>query len=80
MDRGISMVVDVQQGFDDADYWGPRNNPACEANIAALIAHCARAGWPLIFVRHDSTRRVRRCGRTTRATRSRTSSPASRTC
>ena len=49
------MVVDVQQGFDDAAYWGPRNNPACEDNIAALLAHCARrSDWPLIYVRHDS--------------------------
>jgi nicotinamidase-related amidase len=48
------MVVDVQRGFDDADYWGPRNNPACEDNIAALIAHARYRGWPLIYVRHDS--------------------------
>ena len=38
------VVVDVQQGFDDADYWGPRNNPACEANVAALIAHWREQG------------------------------------
>ena len=50
------MVVDVQQGFDDAGYWGPRNNPACEDNIAALIAHAGRSGWPLVYVRHDSDR------------------------
>jgi len=45
------MIVDVQNGFDRADFWGPRNNPDCEANIAALLAQ-----WngPLIFVRHDS--------------------------
>jgi nicotinamidase-related amidase len=49
------MVVDVQQGFDDAGYWGPRNNPACEDNIAALIGHARASGWPLIYVRHDST-------------------------
>jgi nicotinamidase-related amidase len=49
------MVVDVQQGFDDAAYWGPRNNPACEANIAALIAHAREQKWPLVYVRHDST-------------------------
>jgi nicotinamidase-related amidase len=51
MDRAL-MVVDVQKGFDRAEFWGRRNNPDCEANIAALIA-----GWdgPLIFVRHDST-------------------------
>jgi nicotinamidase-related amidase len=53
MDRAL-MVVDVQQGFDDADYWGPRNNPACEDNIAALIAHARAQNWPLIYVRHDS--------------------------
>ena len=49
------MVVDVQRGFDDAGYWGPRNNPACEDNIAALIAHARAQNWPLIYVRHDST-------------------------
>ena len=29
------IVVDVQRGFDDAEYWGPRNNPDCEANVGA---------------------------------------------
>src|SRR3954451_18426583 len=47
----VLLVVDVQRGFDDTAYWGPRNNPDCEANIAALLAH-----WPgyVVFVRHDS--------------------------
>ena len=49
------IVVDVQRAFDDAGYWGPRNNPACEANIAALIGHARARDWPLIYVRHDST-------------------------
>jgi len=31
------VVVDVQRGFDDAGYWGRRNNPACEANVAAAF-------------------------------------------
>jgi nicotinamidase-related amidase len=48
------IVVDVQRGFDDAGYWGPRNNPACEDNIAALIAHARDREWPLVYVRHDS--------------------------
>jgi nicotinamidase-related amidase len=48
------MVVDVQRGFDDAGYWGPRNNPACEANVAALIAHARAKHWTLVYVRHDS--------------------------
>src|SRR5215207_5509104 len=30
------VVVEVQKAFDDEAYWGHRNNPACEANVAAL--------------------------------------------
>jgi nicotinamidase-related amidase len=51
--RDVALIVlDVQRGFDDAAYWGPRDNPACEANIGRLLA-----GWegPRVFVRHDST-------------------------
>jgi nicotinamidase-related amidase len=52
------VVVDVQQAFDDAGYWGPRNNPACEDNVGALIAHWREQGGPLVYVRHDSTEDV----------------------
>lgn len=48
------LVVDVQQGFDDADYWGPRNNPTCEDNIAALLDEWRARGRRVVFVRHDS--------------------------
>jgi nicotinamidase-related amidase len=48
------LVIDVQRAFADADYWGARNNPACEANIAALIDAWRAAGRPLVYVRHDS--------------------------
>ncbi|MFS0866478.1 cysteine hydrolase family protein [Microbacterium sp. 179-B 1A2 NHS] len=54
LDRPALVVVDVQAGFDDAAYWGPRNNPDCEQNIAALIGRWRDRGWPLVFVRHDS--------------------------
>ncbi|HEY6695809.1 MAG TPA: isochorismatase family protein [Solirubrobacteraceae bacterium] len=47
------VVVDVQQAFDDGDYWGARNNPSCEANVAALIAAWRAAERPLVFVRHE---------------------------
>jgi nicotinamidase-related amidase len=54
LDRTALLVVDVQQAFGDADYWGPRNNPAAEENIAALIAAWRAASRPVVFVRHDS--------------------------
>lgn len=47
------VVVDVQVGFDDP-WWGPRNNPACDENIAALVSGFGSTGRPVVFVRHDS--------------------------
>lgn len=47
------IVVDVQRGFDDPG-WGRRGNPACEDNVAALIAAWRERGWTVVFVRHDS--------------------------
>jgi nicotinamidase-related amidase len=54
VDRVALIVVDVQQGFDHP-VWGPRNNPACEENISALIEAWRAAGQPLVYVRHDSS-------------------------
>lgn len=48
------VVVDVQQGFDELDFWGPRNNPGADGNIASLIDVWQATGRPVVFVRHDS--------------------------
>lgn len=48
------VVVDVQKGFEEVDFWGTRNNPAADDNIAALIDVWQSTGRPVVFVRHDS--------------------------
>ncbi|GGY31931.1 cysteine hydrolase family protein [Streptomyces tanashiensis] len=48
------VVVDVQKGFEQ-EFWGRRNNPEAEANIAALIDAWQGTGRPVVFVRHDSS-------------------------
>ena len=51
--RFALVVVDAQQGFDDP-WWGARNNPDCDANIAALVDRWVERDRPLVYVRHDS--------------------------
>jgi nicotinamidase-related amidase len=48
------VVVDVQKGFEEADFWGTRNNPGADDNIASLIDVWQSTGRPVVFVRHDS--------------------------
>jgi nicotinamidase-related amidase len=48
------VVVDVQRAFDDAAFWGRRDNPACEEHVAQLVDAWRRRGEPVVFVRHDS--------------------------
>ncbi|MDH6214523.1 cysteine hydrolase family protein [Streptomyces pseudovenezuelae] len=50
------VVVDVQKGFEEADFWGPRNNPGADDNIAQLIDVWQSSGRPVVFVRHDSSK------------------------
>jgi nicotinamidase-related amidase len=51
--RVALVVVDAQAGFDDP-WWGRRNNPDADDNIAALVETFAGAGLPIVYVRHDS--------------------------
>ncbi|MEU9567620.1 cysteine hydrolase family protein [Streptomyces sp. NPDC048161] len=48
------IVVDVQEGFEEEAFWGPRNNLGADRNIAGLIDAWQAGGRPVVFVRHDS--------------------------
>jgi nicotinamidase-related amidase len=50
------VVVDVQKGFDELEFWGRRNNPEADENIASLIDAWQATGRPIVFVRHDSSK------------------------
>lgn len=50
------VVIDVQQGFEEVEFWGVRNNLEADGNIAALIDAWQASGRPVVFTRHDSTK------------------------
>ena len=52
-EKTVLLIIDVQKGFDDP-YWGPRNNPQAEENIAKLLEHWRRTNRPVFHVQHLS--------------------------
>ncbi len=47
------LVIDVQKGLDEP-YWGTRNNPQAEQNIARLLAAWRQLGWAIYYIHHQS--------------------------
>jgi nicotinamidase-related amidase len=48
------LLVDIQQGFDEHEYWGPRNNPDAEDCAASLLMAWRHAGRPVAYAQHHS--------------------------
>lgn len=55
-DDAVLLLMDVQQGFEQLDHWGRRNNPDADKNISALAAAWQDAGRPIVRIGHDSSR------------------------
>jgi nicotinamidase-related amidase len=55
-DRPALILIDIQEGFNDIDYWGGhRNNPDAEANAAKLLCFWRENRWPVFHIKHCST-------------------------
>ncbi|MFD8784534.1 cysteine hydrolase family protein [Kitasatospora sp. NPDC059599] len=50
----VLLLIDVQKGFEDHEYWGPRDNPQAEQRMAELIAAWQATGRPVVTVQHAS--------------------------
>lgn len=47
------LIIDVQKGFD-VPFWGERNNPNAEKNIALLLSEWREKGRPIVHIKHCS--------------------------
>jgi nicotinamidase-related amidase len=54
--RPLLLLVDIQQGFGDIDYWGgQRNNPDAEVRAGELLGLWREKGLPICHIQHCST-------------------------
>lgn len=50
------ILIDIQKGFDDIEYWGGnRNNPEAEENTAVLLNFWREKSLPVFHIQHCST-------------------------
>lgn len=55
-DRPALLLIDIQKGFDDLEYWGgQRNNPDAEDNAAALLRLWRANHLPVFHIKHCSS-------------------------
>jgi nicotinamidase-related amidase len=49
------ILIDIQEGFNQLDYFGgERNNPDAEQRAALLLGHWRERKWPVFHVKHCS--------------------------
>lgn len=55
-DKPALILIDIQKGFDNIEYWGgQRNNLTAENNASELLSLWRENGLPIFHVRHCSS-------------------------
>ncbi|WP_207434097.1 cysteine hydrolase family protein [Sabulibacter ruber] len=55
-ERPALLLIDIQKGFDDIEYWGgDRNNPEAEKRAGQLLLYWRENRLPVFHVKHCST-------------------------
>src|SRR5258708_22582410 len=55
-DRPALLLIDIQKGFDDIDYWGgQRNNLGAEENAGRILTLSRESGLLVFHIQHCST-------------------------
>ena len=55
-DKPALILVDIQKGFDNIEYWGgQRNNPGAEKNAADLLKLWRENKLPIFHIKHCSS-------------------------
>lgn len=55
-DRPALILVDIQKGFDNIEYWGgQRNNPGAEENASELLKLWRKRQLPVFHIKHCSS-------------------------
>jgi nicotinamidase-related amidase len=55
-DKPALLLIDIQKGFDDIEYWGgQRNNPEAENNAAEILNYWRKNKLPVYHIKHCST-------------------------
>jgi nicotinamidase-related amidase len=54
-DTPALLLIDIQKGMDELDFYGgERNNPEAESNAALILDYWRRNNWPLFHIKHCS--------------------------
>jgi nicotinamidase-related amidase len=55
-DKPALLLIDIQQGFNDIEYWGgQRNNPDAEDNASRLLTFWRQNDLPIFHIKHCSS-------------------------